>query len=162
MAHTSLAFWKRCFGCTEDLGEYTRLDWDGNGPEETRLTDMRGETAHLCGALDWAEMFDYKSKPCNFSGQVAHINVLECQGLLSLLRRLRSRGVSPGRVLVFIDSRVVLGACAKGRSSARKLNRVLRKVAAECLGGGYTLDLVWVPTWANPGDVPSRGKNLAA
>ena len=57
---------------------------------------------------------------------------------------------------VFMDSKVVFGDCAKGRYSARKLNAVLRKNAAECIGSGYTLDLVWVSTWANPGDLLSR------
>ena len=61
-------------------------------------------------------MFDFTARPSMYTNEVAHINVLECQGLLALLKRLRSKLVPPGRVLAFIDSRVVLGGCAKGRS----------------------------------------------
>ena len=86
MAFTDVGFWKQCFGCSEDLGEYTRLDWGTDEPVETSMIDRRAETAHFCGALDWREMFDYKAKPSSSSGVVAHINVLECQGLLYLLR----------------------------------------------------------------------------
>ena len=62
--------------------------------------------------------------------------------MLSLIGTLGSRGVPPGRVLVLIDSRVVLGAAGKGRSSSRSLNRILKRVAGEGLTYGYTLDLV--------------------
>ena len=58
------------------------------------------------------------------------------------------------------DSRVCVGAFAKGRSSSRKLNYVLRRVAGLTLSHDLTLDLVCVPTWANPADAPSRGRTL--
>jgi hypothetical protein len=40
------------------------------------------------------------------------------------------------------------------------LNRGLRKLAASCLTYNILLELVWVPTWANPGDAPSRDAPL--
>ena len=64
------------------------------------------------------------------------------------------------RILCCVDSRVVLGAVTKGRSSSRKLNHVLRKLAYECLASSLTVDLLWVPSWANPADAPSRHFSL--
>ena len=42
----------------------------------------------------------------------------------------------------------------KGRSDSRKLSFLLRKLGFRCLGYDVALELVWVPTWANPEDVP--------
>ena len=77
---------------------------------------------------------------------------------LRTLVKLADRGARDQRVLVLSDSRVVVGACCKGRSSSRRLNFVLRRIAGVCGRAGLTLDVVWVPTWANPADAPSRGK----
>ena len=59
--------------------------------------------------------------------------------------------------MVLLDSRVVIGAATKGRSSSRGLNRVIRQLAAFCFVGGLALHLIFIPTEHNPGDHPSRG-----
>ena len=66
------------------------------------------------------------------------------------------------RLMVLVDSRVVLGAVSKGRSSSRKSNFTLRKLVFLCLACDIALELVWVPTWANPADAPSRKNRLGA
>ena len=86
--------------------------------------------------------------------------MLELVALTSLFRRLSNQGVRRQRILCCVDSRVVLGAVTKGRSSSRKLNHVLRKLAYECLASSLTVDLLWVPSWANPADAPSRHVSL--
>ena len=64
------------------------------------------------------------------------------------------------RVLVFIDSLVVLGAFAKGRSSSFKLNGILRSTLPYLTLGFLEVALIWVSTKANPADHPSRGVAL--
>jgi hypothetical protein len=46
---------------------------------------------------------------------------------------------------------------AKGRSSSRPLNALVRRVAALCFAGGLVLHCVFISTKHNPADWPSRG-----
>ena len=66
------------------------------------------------------------------------------------------------RILCCVDSRAVLGAVTLGRSSSGKLNFCLRQFANGCLASSLTVDLLSVPSWANPADAPSRQTSLAA
>ena len=61
------------------------------------------------------------------------------------------------RAVVLVDSKVVLGAATKGRSSAGALRSVLRSLAATLLASDVLLRLVYIPTESNPADAPSRG-----
>ena len=61
------------------------------------------------------------------------------------------------RVVLFIDSKVVLGAISKGRSSSKLLNAIVRRAAALCFAGGLVLHCVFISTKHNPADWPSRG-----
>ena len=61
------------------------------------------------------------------------------------------------RVVLLVDSKVVLGAIAKGRSSSKPLNAIVRRAAALCFAGGLTLHCVFISTKHNPADWPSRG-----
>jgi hypothetical protein len=89
-----------------------------------------------------------------------HVNVLEARALSTAVRWAISRttpSTCVGRnVLVFVDSAVVLSAATKGRSSSPLLLRRLRQLAALLLAAGTRLNLVWVPSAANPADGPSR------
>ena len=85
-----------------------------------------------------------------------HINILEARALLGYVRLcIRERRTSQ-RLLVVIDSGVVKGAVRKFRSSSHGLNFVLRQLAGLSLAYDLYIELLWVPTWANPGDAPSR------
>ena len=87
-----------------------------------------------------------------------HINIEEARALLAYVRwNLRSKSRFGHRLLILLDSRVVIGAATKGRSSSRGLNRVIRQLAALCFVGGFVLHLIFMPTEHNPGDHPSRG-----
>ena len=81
--------------------------------------------------------------------------------LTSLLRNLANRGARKHRILCCVDSRVVLGVVSKGRTSQRRLNFGLRRLAFECLSATLSIDSLWVPSWSNPADAPSRGASLA-
>ena len=60
-------------------------------------------------------------------------------------------------VYLLVDSKVALGAIAKGRSSSKSLNALVRRAAALCFAGGLVLHCVFIPTKHNPSDWPSRG-----
>jgi hypothetical protein len=91
-----------------------------------------------------------------------HINILEARALLDYVRLcVREKRVSQ-RIIVIIDSGVVKGAVRKFRSSSKGLNHVLRQLAGLCLACDLYLELLWVPTWANPSDAPSRNSSISA
>ena len=87
-----------------------------------------------------------------------HINLEEERALIRYVHWvLRSPARFGHRIVVLIDSRVVLGGTTKGRSGSAALNKLLRQVAALTLAGGLLLHLVFVPSAHNPSDPPSRG-----
>ena len=117
---------------SEEKGEHERVDWT-----EQREHDGRAAAAPLALKLNWATMFSYR-----------------------FFRRAAREGVQVRRLLVRLDSRVVLGTVSKGRSSSRKINFLLRKLGFWCLAYGIALEIVCVPTWAKPADAPSRNKPI--
>ena len=60
------------------------------------------------------------------------------------------------RFAVFVDSLVVLGIAAKGRSCSRRLNSILRRLNAHVLVSGFYVFFGYVTSDANPADEPSR------
>ena len=87
-----------------------------------------------------------------------HINLEEGNALVSYIRWiLRSRSRFRHRIVILIDSKVVIGAVTKGRSSSVPLNAIVRRLACLCFAGGLILHCIFVPTSHNPGDWPSRG-----
>jgi hypothetical protein len=86
-----------------------------------------------------------------------HINVLETRALITALSWVWSYPRSIGcRLFVWSDSKVLIGAVNKGRSSSPQLLRRLRSVSALCLATGMRLVLRWIPSELNPADGPSR------
>ena len=86
-----------------------------------------------------------------------HINVLEMEALYQSLRwRLRGGRLFNRRFLHLVDSQVVLGVVAKGRSSSKKLNRVVKRINLLLLGCHSYMLLGWVRSELNPADEPSR------
>ncbi len=86
-----------------------------------------------------------------------HINSLEARAAIVSLRALiRLHSTFNVRILAITDSKVVLGAFAKGRSSSHLLNRSCRRLAAWALA--CNLKIVWryIRSWRNPADGPSR------
>ena len=89
--------------------------------------------------------------------QSAHINVLE---LLALLQGLKWRGRSAAalgsRLCCFVDSQVAISVAAKGRSSSKALNRVIKRINSFCLAADIHPFFVYVRSKLNPADAPSR------
>ena len=97
----------------EEKGEHVRLDWKVEEPSNN-IYDGRAAAAPLVLKMNWATLFSCRF----FEGK--HINVLELESLISLLRRAAHDGFRARRLLVFVDSRVVLGAVSRGRLSSQK------------------------------------------
>jgi uncharacterized membrane protein len=88
----------------------------------------------------------------------AHSGALEATAVVLLLRwLLRSKDKHAHRVVALVDAQAVLGAAAKGRTSAATLKREIRKIAALTLAGDFLMRYVYVPSEDNPADAPSRG-----
>ena len=60
------------------------------------------------------------------------------------------------------DSRVCLGAIAKGRSSSRQLNTVLRMMLGSMIAGNKYFVQFYIPSKQNPSDDPTRDVELPA
>ena len=89
----------------------------------------------------------------------AHAGTLEAEGVALALRWiLRSTQRHCRRTLLLIDAQAVLGAVARGRTSAPSLRRAVTRVAALAIGGDLLVHGVYVPSEDNPADAPSRGK----
>ena len=86
-----------------------------------------------------------------------HINVLELRTVLQALEwRSRASQFHSCRVLHLSDSQVCLGVLTKGRSSSRKLNRILRRICSLCLALNAFPIWAWIASRLNPADAPSR------
>ena len=101
---------------------------------------------------DFVDVFSVKAK------HTAHSGILEAEALLLFARwALRSSKRQGKRWVILIDAKSVLGAAVKGRSSAKALLRVLRRLSAHVLAGDLVLKLVYIPTEDMPSDGASRG-----
>ena len=89
--------------------------------------------------------------------RTAHINVLEMEALLHSIRyRARSLRVIHKKFLHLVDSLVVLGVAAKGRTTSRMLAPSLHRYNMLILALHCYPILGWVQSHLNPSDEPSR------
>ena len=88
----------------------------------------------------------------------AHSSTLEAGGVvLGLKGMLRQSRNHSSRATFLIDAQAVLGAIAKGRSSAGAIKRDTQLAAALLLEGDVALSCTHIPSEDNPADEPSRG-----
>lgn len=107
--------------------------------------------SELADCLRFRELLRYR-----FSKQ-GHINVLECRTYKTWLK-YASKHFAGCRLLGLLDSRVTLGATAKGRSSSFALSRVLQGSLGYVIGGGLYPGGLHVMSSKNRSDGPSRNK----
>ena len=125
-------------------------------------SDVRLETGEL---LDGARqpipypavVWDWRCVQSYSWRQNQHINVLELLAFFNYLKRacmnLESHAT---RILHVLDSQVCACVVAKGRSSSRVLNRVLKRVGALCIASDvYVFPLWTISSWNSP-DAGSR------
>jgi len=137
---------------SEKRGDYVRLRREGDDDDEAERERI-GLPHRL--HLPKAAFSTILSQRCHY---VASPGELEAAGLVLLLRWLcRSASKHGHRVVILVDAKAVLGAAAKGRSSAPSLKRHARRLAALTLAGGFLARYVYVPSEDNPADAPSRG-----
>ena len=103
------------------------------------------------GQWAWKVTLSYRWK------DKAHINVLETQAVFDCLRHVAKHPRHhDSRRLVLVDSQVALGLLTKGRSSSRRINQILVRLAAVAKASNIMAFYGWVPSKANPADGPSR------
>ena len=97
----------------------------------------------------------WRTSSSRYVGGDAHINVRELRAALrhALQHTGRARGV---RLLEVLDSRVSIGALAKGRSASKLLNDELRAACPDLVARDLYLGFLFGPTRLNPADAPSR------
>ena len=111
--------------------------------------------SELADALGWRLSFKYKLRLAD------HINLKELKAYKTVVRRAAARASEHGtRRLVLLDSAVVRGAAAKGRSSSRRLNKVLRSIVCDQLAANLVFGSLPVPTRFNPSDDPTRDRRV--
>lgn len=88
-----------------------------------------------------------------------HINVLELRALEATIRwRVERTGDFHCRFVHLTDSLVCLHTVSRGRSSSRKLRRVMCRLNSVLLASGVSPVFGYVHTDQNPADKPSRWK----
>ena len=165
--------WQTLFRLAEERGCHVRLDWGDSG--YAKLVDNRSAACGIALQSRWGVTLQIQvHKPrhgialqsrwgVTLQIQVhkpRHINLLELEGVFRILEQVAGSGVRRARILILVDSQVTLGAVSKGRSSSRRVNYWLRRIGGLCLSYGLSVDLVWIPTKANPADAPSRTVSL--
>jgi len=140
----------------EHKGAYTRLDWTSlnwmlQKWEATRLPDV---------LRDAVRCTDWKCCRCFDFGNAHHVNIQEARAMLAAIDCHAAHQSGPVRCLNGTDSRVVLGAWAKGRSSSSHLNHVFRRALGRLALHQLVLAQFWLETALNPADDPSRHKSV--
>ena len=107
----------------------------------------------LCQSLSFREVFRYRFK------RPGHINVNESRVFKSWIKSL-ARKTSSTRCVGLLDSRVAIGAAAKGRSSSFAISRVLQGCLGYVLGSGLYPGLLHCYSEDNVADAPSRGHSV--
>ena len=87
----------------------------------------------------------------------AHPGSLEASGLLLLLKWItRSSNNFSRRIPVLVDAPAVLGAAAKGRTSAGSISLDMKRIAVVALSSDILPSYVYIPSEDNPADAASR------
>ena len=121
-------------------------EWKGRQIESVLVNDVLRSS---CWSLE--REWYWRSK--------SHINVLETSVVVSLLKECM-KSLSGHRFNVLLDSAVAKGGLAKGRSSSKALQPLLRKAAALQLGGNLHPGYGYAPTKLNVADDPTREVDL--
>jgi hypothetical protein len=103
--------------------------------------------------IQWLRTFQYRSK-----GEP--INRGKLRAVRTAVRRPLRSGHFGMRQIIGVDSKVVEGILAKGRSSSRKFNLLLRSLAADMLVADIQLGILGLKTKHNPAYEPSREKRV--
>ena len=140
----------------EQRGEHGILRWSDVdiACRPTSMQEPEARIDDLIQSLPWEAPQQWKF--C----EIHHINIQELAAVVLELEHRILNGLKQCRVVICIDSRVVVGAIGKGRSSSVRLNAYLRRLCALSIGARVDIRVLWVATHANPADAPSRDRAL--
>ena len=123
-------------------------------PLRPALTPWEEALREIAPCLQWKPVLGWVERP-------QHINLLELRARNRLLRRMSRRTPNHHqRIIGLCDSKVVLGACGKGRSSSRRVNWQLRLSLPDLLGGDIDIGEFYISTELMPADGISRGQGV--
>ena len=124
--------------------------------------DVRLESGDIIGGSHQpvpypAIVWDWRCVQSYAWNQSGHINVLELLAFLNYLKKVTAdERQHSSRILHVLDSNVSACVVAKGRSSSRLRNRILRRVGALSLGADVYCFPVWTISAWNFSDAGSR------
>ena len=122
-----------------------------SNPNLAQELELPRSVRHFVQHSHWTTLFNHAWE------RPEHINPLECRAVLAAVRWASSvPSAVRSHLTLFTDSRVVMFAVNKGRSSARLLYHRVKLISAYLLAFGIRLRLVWIPSDMNPADAPSR------
>ena len=107
----------------------------------------------LCDSLPFQECFRYKFR------KSGHINVNEARTYKSFIKSV-SRSEPNSRIVGLLDSRVTIGAAAKGRSSSAAIGRILKGCVGYIIAGNIYPGLLHCSSKQNRSDGPSRDRAI--
>ena len=143
----------RALGLSEQHDVFKQLSVCEEAPERQWFEDPEW-IGEVCKALPFKELFRYRfTKP-------GHINVNEARVFKSWVKSV-ARSSHRVRSTALLDSRVTIGAAAKGRSSSFAISRILHSSLGYVLGGGLYFSLLHCYSEDNVADAPSRGRDVA-
>ena len=142
------ALWRH----TEVKSDPLRLDRDDAFELTAELPKEPSQFVSVVSqCLEWRVVRGYTTR------QTSHINLQECRALRKQLIEIAADPANHNKIqLLLNDSRVVIGALTKGRSSSFRLNGILRALLPHLLFGRLGLGMLWVEAEANLADHPSR------
>lgn len=105
----------------------------------------------MCESLEFREMYRFQFR------RAGHINVNETRVYKSWLKSM-AKTHRNSRFTGLLDSRVTLGAAAKGRSSSYAISRVLQGCVGHVIGGNLYPGGLRCYSKHNKADAPSRGR----
>ena len=126
---------------------------DGHEDAATDASSDPRWFGEVCKCVQWLRTFQYRSK-----GEP--INRGELRAVRTAVRHLLRSGHFGVRQIIGVDAKVVEGILAKGRSSSRELNLILRSLAADMLVADIQLGILGLQSKHNPADQPSREKRV--
>ena len=152
---TTQALAKTLYRFGEKRGEYTRMDWDLHAiPSPTKMEVAPRPLIDTMLKHRWVATHSIAFR------RKDHINLLELEMIREEIVDRVASGRGHCRIVNLCDSRVVVGAFGKGRSSSKQMNQKLRTILPWVLAGEISLTNIWVPTDCNPADHPSRNKDI--
>ena len=154
--HTSVEHAESLYQLSEHRGEHVRLDWVtlDSEPAETTMRKAQPVLQEFLMSHKWKPSRSY------YFRKSAHVNLQEMRALKSELKSEAIKDPEGKRLINLVDSRVVLGAYAKGRSSSLHLNNIQRSCIPYSVAGRKHISNIWVDTHNNPSDHPSRMREI--